>query len=343
MLDTLWSLVVLFIPMLFWGLLFLISFRREPRQFRNAIWFALFVLTAVGTLTLLALSLSAPSEPVQVALLIALVVLAILAPAAVILFLLINAVIVIRREGLSPSTALPGLLGLGLLAILVLDYVVLRGGTSRWLTYLMVLATLEMLWMVFTFAALLLYSTFYRMLPRKRRYDYIIIHGAGLQGERPTPLLQGRLDKAVQLWERQGRFGALIASGGKGDDEAISESEAMRRYLRDTHGVPDDAILTEDRSTTTFENLTFSKEIMDALSGTGRKAYRAALVTSDYHVFRACEYAHRIRLNADGVGSRTSGYYWPAAFIREFIAISRSHWWPYAVIALPVLIVALAR
>jgi uncharacterized SAM-binding protein YcdF (DUF218 family) len=87
----------------------------------------------------------------------------------------------------------------------------------------------------------------------------------------------------------------------------------------------------EDRSTTTLENLRFSKRIMDERSW--ENSYRAALVTSDYHVFRASEYARVLGLRADGVGSHTKGYYWPAAFIREFIAISRSHMWPYYVIA----------
>ncbi|WEV41376.1 YdcF family protein [Bifidobacterium sp. ESL0682] len=61
--------------------------------------------------------------------------------------------------------------------------------------------------------------------------------------------------------------------------------------------------------------------------------YRVAVVTSDYHVFRAGEYARELGLKSDGVGSHTKGYYWPTAFIREFIAISRAHFWPYAVIA----------
>ena len=43
-------------------------------------------------------------------------------------------------------------------------------------------------------------------------------------------------------------------------------------------------------------------------------------------------YARAVGLSADGLGSRTARYYFPTAFIREFIAITRKYWWPYAAI-----------
>ena len=55
-------------------------------------------------------------------------------------------------------------------------------------------------------------------------------------------------------------------------------------------------------------------------------------MTSDYHVFRTAEYAHKIGLAADGVGSRTARYFWPTAFIREYVAVSNAHRWPFVVI-----------
>lgn len=105
----------------------------------------------------------------------------------------------------------------------------------------------------------------------------------------------------------------------------------MSNYLMNSCGVPAEAIIMEDRSTTTMENLRYSKGILDDLhrAGRGPQEYRVALVTSDYHVFRASEYASKVGLKADGVGSHTKGYYWPTAFIREFAAVTRSHWWPY--------------
>lgn len=104
---------------------------------------------------------------------------------------------------------------------------------------------------------------------------------------------------AAAIVGEAGQDGRVRRRRRTGSDEVVSEAESMRRYLTESRHVPADAVLMEDRSTTTMENLRFSKEIMDARSGVqsvpGRRglAYRCALVTSDYHVFRASEYAHQ--------------------------------------------------
>lgn len=95
----------------------------------------------------------------------------------------------------------------------------------------------------------------------------------------------------------------------------------MSRYLT-ARGVPQDSILLEDHSTTTLENLLFAKHLLDAQ---GLGTYRCAFVTSDYHVFRTALYASKVGLKGDGIGSKTTGYYFPTAFIREFIAITKEH------------------
>lgn len=129
----------------------------------------------------------------------------------------------------------------------------------------------------------------------------------------------------------------------------MSEAQAIGDYLVNECGVPRNAVILEDKSATTMENLKYSMAIMDKLGPSvehhsghspNKAGYRCALITSDYHVFRASEYAHNLKLKADGVGSHTAGYYWPTAFIREFIAISKSHMWPYYVTAVMWLILA---
>ena len=68
-----------------------------------------------------------------------------------------------------------------------------------------------------------------------------------------TPLLAHRVERGVEMWRRN-PGSALVMSGGKGADEAQPESHAMRAYA-ESLGVPAEAILVEDKSTNTQENL----------------------------------------------------------------------------------------
>ncbi|QOY61626.1 YdcF family protein [Thermophilibacter immobilis] len=313
--------MVLWSPIIVFGALFLVSYHREPRQFRNAIYLLLFVLV-----TALILLMRYGQQWMVVPLLL----LVLFFPIVAALALIVNGVVVVRRNGLSAASLLPVALALFILSMYAVIPAAGIMSAPAWVVSILELFVWEGMWFSFTLVALLLYSWLYRALPRRRTYDFIVIHGAGLSGTELTPLLAGRVDKALELWERQGRGGLLVVSGGQGSDEEISEAEAMYRYLTLRKGIPAGSIVKEERSTTTMENLRFSKELMDARADGA--PYRCAVVTSDYHVFRCAEYAHELGISADGVGSHTRGWYWPAAFIREFAAITRAHFWPYVVI-----------
>lgn len=341
------SLALLLAPAVIPGVLFVYSFIKEPRQFRNALY--LFV-TLVWSSILLVFRLN------NYVLGIALVLIVLLTPILTIVFLLVNTVVVVRNNGFSLTSMLPFLMA-GFLILLIASPSIVNyfdPDVRHIIVFVLGLFTLEGLWFSFTFVALLLYSWVYRMLPRRRQYDYIIIHGAGLDGPRPTPLLAGRIDKALELWNKQHQHGKFVVSGGQGADEVVSEAQAMRDYLLEK-GVPADAILMEDKSTTTWENLQNSLAVIRAdramsgdvaacgsVAASGGVAngatdatsddFTTAVVTSDFHVFRCAEYAHNLGIKADGIGSHTKGWYWPTAFIREFIAITKAHLWPYLVI-----------
>ena len=339
------SIALLLAPAVVPGVLFIYSFIKEPRQFRNALF--LFAALAWSSV-LLVLRFN------NYILGLILVALVLLTPFLTIIFLLINTVVVVKNNGFSLTSMLPFLMA-GFLILLIASPAIvsyLDPDTHRIVVVLLGLFMLEGLWFSFTFVALLFYSWIYRILPRRRTYDYIIIHGAGLDGPRPTPLLAGRIDKALELWNKQHRHGKFVVSGGQGADEVVSEAQAMRDYLLEKD-VPLDAILMEDKSTTTWENLKYSIGIInndwtasanttsiDASLSNGSSAastigtdFTTAVVTSDFHVFRCAEYAHNLGLKADGIGSHTKGWYWPTAFIREFIAITKAHLWPYLVFA----------
>ena len=351
------SYAILLAPAVIPGVLFVYSFIKEPRQFRNALF--LFATLAWSSI-LLVLRLN------NFILGLILVTLVLLTPFLTIGFLLINTIVVVRNNGFSLTSMLPFLMA-GFLVLLIASPTIVNyfdPDVRHIIVFVLGLFTLEGLWFSFTFMALLFYSWVYRLLPRRRQYDYIIIHGAGLDGPRPTPLLAGRIDKALELWNKQHQHGKFVVSGGQGADEVVSEAQAMRDYLLEK-GVPGDAILMEDKSTTTWENLRYSLAIINADRATGIDAtssaavassgdvtttasdastsdasgtvasngdFTTAVVTSDFHVFRCAEYAHNLGIKADGIGSHTKGWYWPTAFIREFIAITKAHLWPYLVI-----------
>ena len=77
--------------------------------------------------------------------------------------------------------------------------------------------------------------------------------GSGLiNGEIVPPLLQARINKAIQFYKAQNRATLnppkIVMSGGQGPDELLPESVAMKMYAL-TQGIPDDDILVEAHST----------------------------------------------------------------------------------------------
>ncbi|MCL2098854.1 MAG: YdcF family protein [Oscillospiraceae bacterium] len=158
-----------------------------------------------------------------------------------------------------------------------------------------------------------------------KNQDYIIVLGCRVKDGKPTPMLARRIDRAVKFYNRQKEAGEppkLVMSGGRGADEICAEAEAMKFYAL-KKGIPENHILTEPLSTSTFENMKFSKDIMDAESGV--KPYKCIYITNNYHVLRAGIYARRAGLNINGIGAKTAFYYLPNAILREYIAYLYIH------------------
>ena len=147
--------------------------------------------------------------------------------------------------------------------------------------------------------------------------DYLVILGCRFRRDGTLPpLLRGRVDRALEFWRAQkaatGREALLVPSGGQGPDETMPEAEAMRRYLR-SQGIPEAMIRVEDRSRNTYQNMEFSRALIEG----ERPGARVAYVTTNYHVFRSGVWARLAGLRAEGVGSRTKWWFWPNAFMRE--------------------------
>ena len=116
------------------------------------------------------------------------------------------------------------------------------------------------------------------------RGETAIVLGAAVIGETPSPVFAARLDHAVTLY-REGRVSRVLVTGGRSPEDRVSEAAAGAVYLR-AQGVPAAAILIEDRSRTTRQNLANARGVL------GQNARKPVLIVSDpLHMRRAMSMA----------------------------------------------------
>ncbi|MCC4045473.1 YdcF family protein [Enterococcus gallinarum] len=241
-----------------------------------------------------------------------------------IIFLYWNSIVVLRRESHSLANLLTLVLAIVLTILLVSDSFL--HALPSWVSVLFTIFPASLLYFFVVFLNFLSISVIYQFNHPRYDQDFIIVLGAGLlNGEKVSPLLAQRIDKAIAFYHLQFRAKKtaprLLMSGGQGSDEKIPEAVAMKEYAV-SQGIPESEILVEANSTTTYENMKFSKEIMDSLRPEG---YHAIFASNNYHIFRAGMYADQAHVKADGIGSHTAFYYLPNAFLREYIAILFMH------------------
>lgn len=156
----------------------------------------------------------------------------------------------------------------------------------------------------------------------ERNAPVVIVLGAKVWPNGPSPAMIRRLDKALEYY-RAHPDAILIVSGGQGADEPMSEAQAMRDYLLET-GVPEEQILMEDRSTSTAENLRYSKEVMEQ-QGFDSETTPVVIVSNSFHLSRVRMLAKRCGLDADTLGApmpdKRSALY---SYTREALALVNS-------------------
>ncbi|WP_051541280.1 YdcF family protein [Caldalkalibacillus mannanilyticus] len=140
--------------------------------------------------------------------------------------------------------------------------------------------------------------------------DVIIVLGAAVWGDEPSPALKERCQWAYHLYS-EGYAEKVIVSGGHGNGN-ISEAEAMKNYLVQL-GMSEEAILLEPESRTTEENMKNSASIMRA------NEYSSAIIVSNqFHLKRAHYYAKREEgLYFSGHGENSKFLFEPYYTLRE--------------------------
>lgn len=132
--------------------------------------------------------------------------------------------------------------------------------------------------------------------------DAIIVLGSAVYpGGRPSPSLNARTQHAIALYQA-GYAPYLIFSGGVGHNPP-SEAQVMQR-LALTAGISASAMLLEEQSHSTEENLANAKILMDQFG-----LHSAIIVSDPFHLYRAERMARDIGINATGSGARVSPTY----------------------------------
>lgn len=224
----------------------------------------------------------------------------------------------IKKEGLSLSHLLSFAFGLAIVLSAVVAPFIINKINSKVILFIINFFLSSFTYFVLGFIIYLCSAIIYNFYIERYDKDYLIVLGAGLNKDKVTPLLAGRIDKAIDFYNKQKEKNSkdlkIIMSGGKGSDEIISEALAMKNYAM-TNGINMEDIILEDRSTSTYENLKFSSEII------GNSRSKVLFFTSDYHVFRASLLSKKLGLSYNGKGSKVKLYYSISAFIREYIGV----------------------
>lgn len=297
------------------------SIRSDPRKASNPFWLMAAVIMIGG-----AGSLAVGVAP-------AAIIVAMLSPILVLVLvvaLLVNGVITWRYEGASLANLLSLLAGLGIIVAVgfCLSSLILST-LAPWLVAIAAAVVIGFGWLGFLLTAYLLYALVYPALWRRPRPDFVVVHGSGLVRGQVARLLGSRIDAGIACWQRAGGEIPLIMSGGQGPDEPRSEAAAMAEYAL-ARGVPASAILIEDRSRTTEENLAFSRDLVRERLG---EQARGVSVTSDYHVLRTAALARDIGFDVQVASARSALYFRVNAFLREFVALIYRHRWRHLIVA----------
>lgn len=127
--------------------------------------------------------------------------------------------------------------------------------------------------------------------------DCIIVLGAGIWGDGPSPMLQDRLDEAIALYKENVSL-KIIMSGDHGRED-YDEVNIMKNYAIE-NGVPSENIFMDHAGFSSYESMYRAKEIFEAK--------KVIVVTQKYHLFRALYIGEQLGLEAYGVNSDPRSY-----------------------------------
>ena len=143
----------------------------------------------------------------------------------------------------------------------------------------------------------------------------VVVLGCQVRGETPSLHLYYRINAAADYLNAHPEAVAIL-SGGQGPGEDITEAACMRRELME-RGISADRLYLEEESSTTRENLLFSKELMarEGLSGP------VVIISNSFHMYRALQMAEDLDFPAQGLAAKSRLATLPVYVFREALAL----------------------
>lgn len=154
-------------------------------------------------------------------------------------------------------------------------------------------------------------------VPQDYMDSTLIVLGCKVNGETPSIMLEGRLNSAYKYLAEHPNT-VCILSGGQGNDEYITEAEAMKRYLV-SKGIDEDRLIKEEKSINTDENIRFSKQIIEENS----LPNNIVIATDGFHQMRAGITADKYGLTPYSASSVTVWYLFPTYYVRELYGLMK--------------------
>ena len=127
--------------------------------------------------------------------------------------------------------------------------------------------------------------------------DCIIILGAAIWGDKPSPMLEDRLLEGINLYKNN-VSNKIIMSGDHGRKE-YDEVNIMKKYAIEK-GVPSEKIFMDHAGFSTYESIYRAKEIFGAK--------KVIIVTQKYHLYRALYISNQLGIEAYGVAADPRQY-----------------------------------
>lgn len=143
----------------------------------------------------------------------------------------------------------------------------------------------------------------------------MVVLGCAVRNGGPSLMLRERLVAAEEYLKKNPEMPCIV-SGGQGPDESISEAQCMYEYLV-KHGIDKSRIYMEDKSTSTRENIRFSKEMIDTYG----LPCDITIVTNEFHEYRAMKIADRQKIKAYSVPGNTAWWLLPTYYFREMAGV----------------------